>query len=184
VKSYDGNGDSLFTLNYNGLDAPSVTLSYDGLALGQALEVQTNVRNVDRNRTDVVTVTNVVRRPPDLTVQSILAPAWAIVGTYVRITATVAELNHDTGARTTCALFVNDVAVDRAEGIWVDAGDTVSCAFTHVFDGQGLHAIRVTAADVNPGDWNPDNNSATIPAARHCCTGSTAANSSTATRRG
>jgi hypothetical protein len=160
VKSYDGNGDSLFTLNYGGLDAPRVTLSYDGLAHGQAIEVQSNVRNLDKNRTDVVTVTSVVRRRPDLTVQSILAPARAIVGTFVHITATVAELNYDTGARATCALFVDDVAVDRAEGIWVDAGDTVSCAFTHVFDGQGMHGIRVTAADVNPDDWNPDNNSA------------------------
>jgi hypothetical protein len=49
--------------------------------------------------------------------------------------------------------------VDRAEGIWVDAGDSVSCAFTHTFAG-GTHQARVDVGDVNPGDWDPANNSA------------------------
>jgi hypothetical protein len=56
-------------------------------------------------------------------------------------------------------LYVDDAEVDRARGIWVDTGDTVSCAFTHVFDAPGERSLRVVAADVIPGDWDLDNNS-------------------------
>lgn len=160
LKSFDGNGDLLYATNYSGVNAPSVMVPVDGLERGQALDVQANIRNVDNNRTDVVSVTTVGRLRPDLEVGRVNAPAVARSGFPVSIAATIAELNHDTGARADCVLFVDDVQVDQAEGLWIDAGDTVSCAFIHVFASGGQHQLRVDAATVDPGDWDPANNSA------------------------
>jgi hypothetical protein len=160
LKSFDGNGDLLYTTNYSGLNAPSVIVPVDGLERGQALDVQANIRNADDNRTDVVSVTTVGRLRPDLAVLRVNAPAAARSGFPVPISATVAELNHDTGARASCVLFVDDAQVDQAEGMWIDAGDTVSCAFIHVFAAGGQHQLRVDVAKINPGDWDTTNNSA------------------------
>lgn len=159
LKAFDGNGDLLYTSNTTGINAPSVALPLDGLERGQAFDVQANIRDVDNNRTDVLSVTTVGRLRPDLAVR-VSAPETARVGFPVHITATVEELNHDTGARATCALFVDDAQVDQAEGIWVDAGDTVSCAFVHSFAVGGQHQFRVDVANVNPGDWDDANNTA------------------------
>jgi hypothetical protein len=159
VKTFDGNGDLLYSNNYSGFSVPSMAVPVDGLERGQALDVQGNIRNVDNTRTDVVSVTTVGRLRPDLAVLRVSAPAGARAGFPVHISAAVAELNHDTGARASCVLFVDDAQVDQAEGIWVDAGDTVSCAFIHVFSMGGQHQFRVDVTQVNPGDWDAANNS-------------------------
>ena len=160
LKAYDGNGDLLYANSVSGIHAPAVLMPLASLDRGQALEVQGNIRNVDNTRTDVVTVTAVGKLRPDLAVLHVDAPSRARASLPVHVTATIAELNHDTGARATCVLSVDDRAVDRAEGIWVDAGDTVSCAFAHVFTTGGLHQLRVDVTDVNPGDWDLANNTA------------------------
>lgn len=159
LKTFDGNGDLLSTINYSGFNTPSVVIPMAGVDRGQALDVQANIRDVDNTRTDVVSVTTVGRLRPDLALLRVDAPPTTRAGFPVHITATVAELNHDTGARASCVLFVNDVEVDQAEGIWVDAGDTVSCAFVQVFSVAGTHAFRVEVTQVDPGDWDTANNS-------------------------
>jgi len=159
LKTFDGNGDLTSTSNYSGLNGASIVIPIDRMDRGQALQLQGHIRNVDNRRTDVVSITTVGRLRPDLAVRGINAPANARVGLPVHISATVAELNHDTGARASCVLFVDDVEADRAEGIWVDAGDTVSCAFIHVFSAGGAHHLRVDVERVEPGDWNAANNS-------------------------
>jgi hypothetical protein len=158
VKAYDGNGNLVLANNYGPLSTSSMILPLASLSRGQALDIQGNIRNVDNNRTDVVSVTAVGKLRPDLAAVTIDAPPNAPAGMPVHVTATIAELNHDTGARATCLLSVDDIPVDRAAGIWVDAGDTVSCAFSRVFASGGFHRIRVSATDVNPGDWDTANN--------------------------
>src|SRR5262245_61303959 len=143
LKAYDGNGDLQYSTNFTPLSASSLTQPLASLERGQAFDIQGNIRNVDDNRTDVVTVTAVGKLRPDLAVLHVEAPPNAPVGMPVHITATIAELNHDTGARATCVLAVDDHVVDRAEGIWVDGGDTVSCAFARAFTSAGLHQFRV-----------------------------------------
>ena len=160
LKAYDGNGDLLYTNNVSGISAPAVVVPLASFDRGQALDIQANIRNVDNTRTDVVSVTAVGKLRPDLAVLHVDAPSNAPLGMPVHITATIVELNHDTGARATCVLSVDDRPVDRAEGIWVDAGDTVSCAFARVFTSGGLHQFQVDVTDVNPGDWDIANNSA------------------------
>ena len=57
-------------------------------------------------------------------------------------------------------LIVDGVAVDRATGIWVDAGDVVSCAFLYAFTTTGSHGVTVRVEGVAPGDWDTANNEA------------------------
>lgn len=158
LKTFDGKGDLINTINYSGLSAPSIAIPIDRIDRGQALDVQANIRDVDNTRTDVVSVTTVGRLRPDLAVLRVNAPASARTGFPVHISATIAELNHDTGARASCVLFVDDEQADQAEAIWVDAGDTVSCAFIHEFSTGGTHQVRVDVTQVDPGDWDTANN--------------------------
>jgi hypothetical protein len=57
-------------------------------------------------------------------------------------------------------LYVEGVAVDRAAGIWVDAGGSVSCAFRHTFTRAGGHFVKVALESQSPADYDASNNSA------------------------
>jgi hypothetical protein len=160
VKQFTPKDEALRTLNYNNLPGGGyAAYSYGGLVRGAKLQVQANVRGIDPRRTDVVTVTETVHLRPDLRVQ-LNAPAKARRGIPVNVAAVVSEGNGDVGARANCVLYVDGVEADRANGIWVDAGDPVSCAFTHVFETSGSRHLRVAVTDVVPGDFEPANNSA------------------------
>lgn len=153
---------TLSTANYNGLNAGGYwTQSYTGLQRSDKVQVQANVRGIDGSRNDVVTVSNDVRLRPDLAASNLTAPAKAKVNTVVDISAQVSELNHDVGARATCVLTVDGTTVDHADGIWVDAGDAVTCAFQNTFTTLGNHTIAVSATNVVPGDWDTANNTVT-----------------------
>ena len=70
----------------------------------------------------------------------------------------MAELSGSHGATGDCVLYVDRVIVDRAPGIFVDAGDVVSCAFTYTFPTPGRHTVQVRLANVTPADANTANN--------------------------
>ncbi len=161
VKSFGGNGEEVLTKNYNGLNAGGTfTQTYTDLVRGQPFQVQANIKGIDRNRTDVVTVSGNVRLRPDLSVTRISVPARAAVGMPVMIMATVEELNTEVGANTDCVLSVDGVAVDEAKGIWVDAGGIVTCAFTHVFPTVGVKALAVSLQNSRPADYDAANDGA------------------------
>ncbi len=163
VKMTNGDGQLIMVKEYNNLTSfPGyMDFSYTGLARGQRLDVQANVDDIDGSRTDVVNASPVVKLRPDVALQKISAPDSVNPGVPVTISATLAELNHDVGARAACVLSIDGTEVDRADGIWIDAGDLVTCAFTHTFDSPGTRTIKVTAADVVPWDWDLENNEAT-----------------------
>ena len=150
---------ALSTVNYVGLTGGSFTTTYGGLGTGVPLQIQANVRGVDGNRTDVVTVTERVKRRPDLAV-TLGTIANGRTHVPAEIAATVRELNGDLGATANCVLLADGVVVDQATGIWVDAGDAVSCAFLHTFATPGSHAVAVRVDGVVPGDWDTANNEA------------------------
>jgi hypothetical protein len=102
-------------------------------------------------------VNDVVRRRPDVRVDAI-SPGAVAANVPAVISATIDEHNGDVGARANCVLFVDGIEVDRLDRFWVDAGDSVTCAFTHLFDTDGSHAVRVWITDVDPGDWDSSNN--------------------------
>jgi hypothetical protein len=88
------------------------------------------------------------------------APASTWIHTPTFVTAVVRELRGDVGARATCVLDIDDVPVDAANGIWVDAGGMVTCAFAYTFTTTGDRSIRVRVADVDPFDDDPSNDAA------------------------
>lgn len=148
-------------VNYNNLHAGGYwTATYNGLSRGTQVQLQANVDGIDYKRTDVITTTASVLLRPDIAVRSVNGPAQAPPHTAVTFTAPISELNGDVGARANCVLSINGTSVDEADGIWVDAGGTVSCQFTHSFDSPGTYTVGVAAANVNPGDWDLSNNSA------------------------
>jgi hypothetical protein len=152
------NGSALRgTLNYNHLAGGYVSLMLGGLARGTPLQVQANVRGVDGNRTDVVTLMTAAWLRPDLSVD-MNVPDRASVKANTTIMATVTERNGDVGARANCDLFVDGARVDRAPAIWVEAGGHVACAFSQQFANPGTHVLRVVAADVSPADFDDSNN--------------------------
>jgi hypothetical protein len=155
VKAFTPDGEKLYTLN---LQRPStggsVVLRLDGLSRDSRVQVQANVRGIDRNRTDVVTITETVKRAPSLQTQ-ISVPGQVRVGVPTVITGVVSETGGDAGMWATCELWVNGRKVDEAESVWVDAGDAVTCAFTHTFDRVGEQDVEVRVAGDGGGATNP-----------------------------
>jgi len=163
VKVFDNHDDVLVTDNYRkgALSGATGSFTYDWPTRGQKVQVQANVSGIDPTRTDVVTVSTNVALRPDLTVSSITAPGQAIAGSNVTISALVGEINGDLGARANCVLKIDGAVADQANGIWVDAGDSVTCAFRHTFTAVGTSQIEVAVTDVVPGDYDTTNNSRT-----------------------
>jgi hypothetical protein len=150
----------LKTRNYNNTEASGTfAVSVSGLSRGDAVEIQVHVRDAETNKMEVIEVTTPVRRSPDLAVTRVDAPATVTAGQPVSVMATITEINGDTGARATCKLYVDGTRVDEAQNIWVDAGDTVNCAFSTTLT-AGTHTLRVTASSVVPSDWDKANNAA------------------------
>jgi hypothetical protein len=126
----------------------------------QQVQLQGNITNIDKNRTDVVTVVDTAKLRPDLSVTKLTFPGSATINTPVNIVAVVSELNHDAGATTTVDLSIDGTVVDSAKNVWVDAGGVVSVSFTQTFTTTGGHTIEVSADNVVPSDYDTSNNSA------------------------
>jgi hypothetical protein len=154
-------GDVIATDNYRGAGITGGTASfpYAWPARGERFQVQANVSGIDPKRTDVVTVGGTVKMRPDPTVASLSAPSQAIIGTVVTIEAVVREANGDLGARANCVLKVDGAVTDHADGIWVDAGDIVTCEFRQVFTTLGQKQLSVELNNVVPADYDASNNS-------------------------
>jgi hypothetical protein len=161
IKGFDGEGNLWWAQNENGLnEGGHVVRTFDHFDRGQPYQVQANVKGIDGNRTNVITVTGNVKLRPDLAVRDVDAPAEAFIGAPVNVSAHVSELNGDVGASASCLLLVDGVETDRSEGIWVDAGTGVTCLFTVEIADEGTHDLDVVVADVEPGDWDAANNAA------------------------
>jgi hypothetical protein len=140
--------------------AATVSESMTGLARGEAIEVQATVSGVDGARTDVVTVSEVVKLRPDLMVAPADVQPRGTIGLPVPVKALVRELNTDSGARANCVLLADGAEVDRAEDIWVDAGGTVTCEFAPSFTSPGKKDLEVVVETVSPADYDVANNRA------------------------
>ncbi|HEX8283064.1 MAG TPA: hypothetical protein VF588_06900 [Pyrinomonadaceae bacterium] len=161
LKPLSENGEALYARNFTGLSGGGRFATTVGdLRRGQQLQAQAGVTGIDPNRTDVVTVVETVKLRPDLKAAGLVAPAKSAVNTVVNISAVVRELNGDVGAKANVVLYVDGVAADRAEGVWVDASGTVSAAFAHVFASEGVKQLAVKVERVTPGDYNEADNAA------------------------
>lgn len=162
VKLFGFDGQKLDTSNFAGDGSAMLSAAFDALVRGQDVQVQANIRGIDGRRTSVVTVVDTVRWRNDLAVIDINAPATVMLGTYAHVDAVVSELNGDTGARADCVLSQDGVEIDRAGGIWIDGGDTVTCAFAHVFDVAGPHTLSVQLDGIFPWDDDATNNEKSV----------------------
>lgn len=169
IKASSPDGKHKFTRNLNGfgqegagMEAPASSfpseLRFQGLGRGDQLQVQANVEGFDGQRTDVVTVTESVKRLPDLRVE-MTAPAEVQTGTAVNFVAVVSESNGDMGAYAVCDLYVAGQFADQAQGVWIDAGDAVSCAMTWSFAAPGTFPVEVRVS-TNSHEWDTENNAA------------------------
>jgi hypothetical protein len=137
-------GKHMFTHTNNQISAVGrATLAVPGLARGALLQVQANVKGVDPNRTDVVTVTDTVLRRPNLAVAAVSAPSRARAGSTINVSATIRETNGDVGNWGACSLFADGEHVDWVHWVWVDAGDAVTCAFAHRLQRSGPVKLEV-----------------------------------------
>jgi hypothetical protein len=158
MKVLSADGKPMSTQNFVG-HGSYWTITGSDIALNGRVQLQANIGGIDGSRNDVVTVSVPVKRLPDVAVDGLTAPARAIAGTPVMLTATVSERNGDVGARANCMLSIDDQLTDQAHGIWVDAGHTVSCAFQATMP-VGSHKVTVYANGVTPDDWDPTDNTA------------------------
>jgi hypothetical protein len=159
VKLFAADGTAVVTDNHRNA-GNAATFTYAWPQRGQHVQVQANVSGIDPKRTDVVTVDSTVQLRPDLTVAALNVPQKAYANAPVPITAVIGEANGDTGARANCVLKADGVVIDQANGIWVDAGDTVSVEFRATFATLGTKQLSVELTNVTPGDYDPTNNSA------------------------
>ena len=154
------NEEPVWVKNYNKLrDGGNLTTSYTGLTRGQQLMLHTNVKGIIRG-TAVVFLTEYIKNRPDIQVTGVSTDEEAFVNQEVVITASIAESNADLGATTSCVLYIDGEEIDRANNVWVNAGDVVGCQFTTTFSEVGEKNIIVAAEDVTPGDFDNSNNSA------------------------
>jgi hypothetical protein len=156
VKQFAANGAMISTTNAKPA-AAFFTQELVGLPRGSSIQVQGNIRGIDRARTDVVTLTAPVVRRPDLAVSNLLVPPEVVVGQPVPVSAVVREVHGDVGATADCVLLVDGAEAGRGRGIWVDAGDAVTCGFMYAFATGGHHAVSVRVSGVVPRDDDPAN---------------------------
>ena len=160
VKVFTPSGAPVSTNNYSGSSA-TASFSYTTLPHGTALQVQTLVSGTGDPRSNVVTLADVVHFRPDLVASWLQAPRSAPVGGAVNVQGFILERNGELGARADCVLYVDGTAVDRANGIWVDAGGEVECAMTHVFTAVRTYSLELRVETVRPSDFDDSNNGLT-----------------------
>jgi hypothetical protein len=157
-RAYNSNEEIAWSQVFANLASPTFHTTFSGMKRGQPIQTQATIRSATSGRSDVVVTSGNVRLRPDLSILSIDAPNRFRAGLPVSIVSAIREANGDTGATATCRLRVNNVEVDHAEGIWVDAGGTVACSFRHTFDVADTYNLEVVVDSEQPADWDTTNN--------------------------
>lgn len=160
LKPLDENGNALYARNYTGLQSGGYfTTIVNDLHRGQQVQAQANIDGLETGRNNVVTVVETVKLRPDMALSNFSAPANAAPGNPINISVVLRELNGDAGATANLVLYVDGTLVDRTQDVWVDAGGTVSCVFTHKFTSAGSKQLEVKVERAAPGDYDVSNNS-------------------------
>ena len=159
LKVYNPDGVQLYSRIHT-INAPSASIPAEGLVRGGRAQVHAMIDGADYRRVGVITMDVPVALRPDLAVSAVEAAEQVPVNTPVSIVGVVRELNGDVGAWADCVLYVDGAERDRARGIWIDAGGTVSCLFTQSFATSGTPELEVRLEGVAPGDYQLPNNAA------------------------
>jgi hypothetical protein len=157
VSAIDANGVVMYSFNYNLTGGSYFKQTLQGVYSGQAFTIHGHIKTATKKVGNVI-VTTTVQKRPDLYAERIITPSRVPAAIPVTITGVITELNGQIGAHADCVLYANDVEVDRAAGVWVDSGDSVSCAFSPTFMSLGAVNLKLKAESVDPGDWDMANN--------------------------
>ena len=158
LKPLDENGEALYARNYAGLVGGGYfQTNVNDLRRGQQVQAQANITGIEAGRTNVVTVVETVKLRPDLAPTDLSSPARGVPGSPLNVSVVVRELRGDSGATADLVLYADGEEVDRAKGVWVDAGGTVSCVFTHTFTSAGTKQLEVKAEGAAPDDYDESN---------------------------
>jgi hypothetical protein len=161
TKAFTPQGELFSTINHTDATGGRASYTYRGMIRGTLVQAQAGITGVDTNRTDVVTVADTVRLRPNLRLAGLGVPSTVAANDPVNVAATIRETNGDVGNWGACTLFVDGQKADDAPRVWVDAGDVVTCAFTHAFAlGEHQVQVRVDAAPGAARDDDPGDNSA------------------------
>jgi hypothetical protein len=149
--------------NFNHVDGATFSGKISGVISGDIVSIDAHVRGVDSGTDHAVAQATVAKRP-DLSVLFVSPPGAAVKGTIGRVRTAIKENNGEVGARANVRLLIDNVEVDRAENIWVNAGGRVSVAFAPVIEAEdGRHDFTIVVDSMNPGDWDESNNTMTAP---------------------
>jgi hypothetical protein len=164
LKQFDAQGHVQTVTNRQGIGAASARIVVPGSTHGSRLQVQAIIRAVDGSHIDVIAVNESVKFRPDVGVVAMVMEPQSVRGGLAIIDAYYQELRGDLGANVRCVLYVDGVAVDGAQAVWIDAGGFIGCQFLYRFPSNGVHQVTAAADGVDPGDYDPSNNtrSATI----------------------
>jgi hypothetical protein len=158
VSAVDANGVVMYAFTYNLTGGSYFKQTLQGIFAGQAFTIHGHIKTATKKVGNVI-VTTTVQKRPDILAERIITPSRVPAAIPVQITGVLTEINGQIGARADCVLYANDVEIDRTVGIWVDSGDSVSCAFSPTFMTLGAVNLRLSAESVVPGDWDTANNS-------------------------
>ncbi|HYI12241.1 MAG TPA: hypothetical protein VEK57_24520 [Thermoanaerobaculia bacterium] len=145
------------TTNYNHENGVFSISGLTGLLRGDTVEIKAHITGASPG-TDIIRVTDTVKMRPNLTFVAVGGQRHALAGMPVNVHAVVQEMNGDLGARCNCVLYDGTTEIDRADGIWVDANSSVTCAFAPVLETPGEKDFWFRIENVVPGDYDLTDN--------------------------
>lgn len=96
---------------------------------------------------------------PDLSVEEVVAPEAAKAGQVINITAVLRELQGDLGATAKVYLRKGETVLDVVSNVRVDPFGNAAVVFGLSLNEPGLHELQVVIGEMEPGDYDPSNNS-------------------------
>lgn len=101
-----------------------------------------------------------VKLRPDIAVESVSAPETAVVGQLINVVAHLRELNGDLGALSDVVLRQDANTLDSVPAVALTAASTADVMLAVSFSEPGTYELVASAENVNPGDYDGSNNSA------------------------
>lgn len=154
VKAWREGAAEAETRNFFDVDSPAgvATLHIPGLARGERLQVRAHVKDGPQHNLEAETS---VRRRPDLELSEIAVPRDVVRTRPFDVTATVAEVGGDVGARARVELYdgLGMTPLAAAEVI-VAAGGTTAASLRVVLAQPREHTLRAVVTGASPAEWD------------------------------
>jgi len=157
LKTFDKNGNLVYTRNYNnGVAAPngSADIQLTDVSRHQPLQTEVLVQNDQTTNTQVLKAQGIVLLRPELSLDQVDTMSTAYVNTPFDVSTIIKELNGDVGANFTVQLLNGNDVIDEAQNVQVAAGGTQPVAFALKFSQPGTYTLRALISNVQPGEYD------------------------------